>query len=138
MFDPNTKAQQQSERPVISKITVKCQLVSRYFEPSQPQRIVSGLNTNFKFSLSPSDNAHKSSHHKFSTVYKISPNKNVCNTMHTVIYTNIKHKVFEKLVLSVLPLFKKHMRPGTPVSWTVASIYQYHFYQIFKKYVKKK
>ena len=36
-------------------------LVSWYFEPSRPQRIVSGLKTNF--SLSPSYSAHKSSNH---------------------------------------------------------------------------
>ena len=92
---------------MISKITVKCQLVSRYFEPSQPQRIVSGLNTNFKFSLSPSDNAHKSSHHKFSKNHKISPNTN----LHKI-YTNIKHKMFKELVPLVLPLLKKHIKLG--------------------------
>ena len=41
---------------------VRTQLVSWCFEPSQPQRITSGLNTNFK--LSPSHSFHKSSHHK--------------------------------------------------------------------------
>ena len=38
------------------------QLVSWCFEPSQPQRIISGLNTNFN--LSPSYSFHKSLHHK--------------------------------------------------------------------------
>ena len=38
------------------------QLVSWCFEPSQPQRITSGLNTNF--TLSPSYSFHKSSYHK--------------------------------------------------------------------------
>ena len=37
-------------------------LVSRCFETSQPQRITSGLNTNF--TLSPSYSFHKSSYHK--------------------------------------------------------------------------
>ena len=38
-------------------------MVSWCFEPSQPQRITSGLNTNF--TLSPSYSFHKSSHHLF-------------------------------------------------------------------------
>ena len=38
------------------------QLVSWCFEPSQPQRITSGLNTNF--TLSPSYSFNKSSYHK--------------------------------------------------------------------------
>ena len=38
------------------------QLVSWCFKPSQPQRITSGLNTNF--TLSPSQSFHKSSYHK--------------------------------------------------------------------------
>ena len=37
-------------------------LVSWCFEPSQPQRIISGLNTNF--TLSPRFSFHKSSYHK--------------------------------------------------------------------------
>ena len=37
-------------------------LFSRCFEPIQPRRITSGLNTNF--TLSPSYSFHKSSHHK--------------------------------------------------------------------------
>ena len=41
---------------------VGAQLVSWCFEPSQPQRITSGLNTNF--TLSPSHSFHKSSCHK--------------------------------------------------------------------------
>ena len=42
-----------------------------YFEPSQPQMIISGLKTTF--SLSPSHSAHRSSNRKFSKVYKVSP-----------------------------------------------------------------
>ena len=54
-----------------SKIDTKCRskrsyrsrkLVSWCFEPSQPQRITSGLNTNF--TQSPSYSFHKSSYHK--------------------------------------------------------------------------
>ena len=41
---------------------INSQLVSRCFKPSQPQRITSGLNTNF--TLSPSQSLHKSSYHK--------------------------------------------------------------------------
>ena len=87
--------------------------VSWYFEPSQPQSIISGLKTNF--SLSPSYSAHKSSNQKFSKIYKISPDTNLHKAKHT--YTSIKHKIFEDLVPSVLPLFrnknkKKHIRLG--------------------------
>ena len=41
------------------------ELVSWYFEPSQPQRITLGLNT--KFNLSPSYSFHKSLYHKSSS-----------------------------------------------------------------------
>ena len=41
---------------------ILCYLVSWCFEPSQPQRITSGLNTNF--TLSPSYSFHKSFYHK--------------------------------------------------------------------------
>ena len=43
-------------------VQVYCQFVSWCFEPSQPQRITSGLNINF--TQSPSYSFHKSSHHK--------------------------------------------------------------------------
>ena len=56
-------------------------LVNRYFEPSQLQRIISGLKTNL--SLSPSCSAHKSSNHSFSKIYKISPNTNLFTHTHT-------------------------------------------------------
>ena len=59
-------------------------LVSWYFEPSQPQRITSGLKANFN--LSPSYSAHKSSNHKFSKNYKINPDTN--DIKH--VYKNIK------------------------------------------------
>ena len=49
---------------------------------SQPQWIISGLKTNFK--LSPSYSAHNSSNHKFSQIYKISPNTNyIKQNIHT-------------------------------------------------------
>ena len=47
---------------IIKNLPLTYQLVSCYFEPSQPQRITPGLNTNFI--LSPSYSFHKSLHHK--------------------------------------------------------------------------
>ena len=43
-------------------------VVGWYIEPSQPQRITSGLKTNFN--LSPSYSAYKSSNHIFSNLQK--------------------------------------------------------------------
>ena len=78
-----------------------------YFEPSQPQRITPGLTTIFSLSLIYS--VRKSSNHKLSKKLKISPDTNLQK-----IFTNIKHKIFEELVPSVLPLLKKkrHIRLG--------------------------
>ena len=76
------------------------QLVSWYFEPSQPQKIKSGLKT--LFSQFPIYSAHKSSNHKLPKNHKISPDTNL-----QITYTNIKHKIFEKSVPSVLPRVKK-------------------------------
>ena len=45
----------------------KYQLVSQYFEPSHPQRITSGLNTNF--TLSPSYSFHSSYHKSFFKIF---------------------------------------------------------------------
>ena len=53
------------------------ELVSRYFEPSQSQRITSGLKTNFN--LSPSYSAHKSCH-KYFKICKISLDTNLHKT----------------------------------------------------------
>ena len=50
-----------------------CQFIGT-LESSQPQRIISGLKANF--SLSPTYSAPKSSNHKFSEIYKISPDIN--------------------------------------------------------------
>ena len=52
--------------------------MSWYLEPSQPQRIASGLKTNF--SLSPDYSAHESSHHRSSKIDKISPDTNLYKT----------------------------------------------------------
>ena len=51
------------------------QLVSWYFEPSQPQRMTSRLKT--MFNLSPIYSARKSSNHKLSISHKISPDTNL-------------------------------------------------------------
>ena len=112
----------------IFKVFVLCirdrlpdRLVSWYFEPSQPQRITSGLKT--MFSLSPIFfyPARKSSNRKLFKNNKISPDTNVQKT-----YTNIKQFFFEDLVPSVLPLLKKSTEgQDTLVSWTISSIYQF-------------
>ena len=47
---------------LVCRVYVSPQLVSWCFEPSQPHRITSGLNTDF--TLSPSHSFHKSSWHK--------------------------------------------------------------------------
>ena len=77
--------------------------------PSQPQCIISGVISNIK--LSPSYCAHKPSNHKFSKIHKISPDKNLFqkNT-----HTNIKHKIVEELVPSVLLKKKKKAHKAWP------------------------
>ena len=57
------------------------------------------------FNPSPIYSARKSSNHKLSHNHKISPDPNIQKT-----YTNIKHKIFEELVPSVLPLLTKHIK----------------------------
>ena len=52
--------------------------------------------------------AHKLSNHKYSKIDKISPDKNSYKTKHT--YMNIKHKIFEELLLSVLTMLKKKIK----------------------------
>ena len=76
------------------------ELVSWYFEPSQPQRINSRLKT--MFNLSSIYSERKSSNHKLFKNYKISPDTNLQKT-----YTNIKNNIFEELVPSVSPQLKK-------------------------------
>ena len=61
------------------------------------------------FNLSPTYSARKSSNHKLSINHKISHDTNLPKTKQ---YTNIGHKIFEKLVPSVSPLLKKHIRLG--------------------------
>ena len=80
-------------------------LVSRYFEPSQPQRVRAKKKNTKNFNLCPSYSALKSSNHKFSQIYKISPGTNF-------VKQNIKHNFFEELVLSVLSLLEKHLSLG--------------------------
>ena len=57
------------------------QLVSWYFEPSQPQRVTSWLKT--MFNLSPIYSARKSSNHKLSINHKTSHDTNLHKTIHT-------------------------------------------------------
>ena len=57
------------------------------------------------FSLSPIYSGRKLSNHKLSPNHKISPDTNLQKT-----HTNIKHKMFEELVFSVLPLLKKQQQ----------------------------
>ena len=93
--------------PTWNNKPINSQLVSWYFEPSQPQRMISGLKASFN--LSPSYCAHKSSSHKFSRVYKISPGTNHIKQNIDTQTSNTKI-VFEEIVPSVLPLYKKHVR----------------------------
>ena len=66
------------------------QLVGWYFEPSQPQRIItSRLKT--MFNLSAIYSARKSPNHKLSINHKINPDTNLHKTKHTC--THIKHKM---------------------------------------------
>ena len=83
--------------------------VSWYFEPSQSQRIISGLKTNF--SLSPNHSVHKSSKHKFSEIFKICSDTNSHKTKHP--HTNTKQKVLKELVFPLLPLKKKAHKART-------------------------
>ena len=59
----------------LDKVLHKKIWVSWYSEPSQPQRITSGLKSTFN--LSPIYSASQSSNHKFSNIYKISLNTNL-------------------------------------------------------------
>ena len=74
------------------------QLVSRYFEPSQPQRMTSRLKT--MFSPSPIYSARQVIKAQIIQNHKIYQN---------ITCTNIEHKIFEKLFPSVSPLLKKHI-----------------------------
>ena len=61
--------------------------------------------------LDPIYSARKSSNHKLFRKHKISHDTNLHKKKT---YTNIGHKIFEELVLSVSPLLKKHIRLGHP------------------------
>ena len=69
-------------------------LVSWCFEPSQPQWITSGLNTNF--TLSPSHSFHKSSYHKscfLSQIYILwALNTGTCNQQGNLFYSSGLHR----------------------------------------------
>ena len=95
------------------------QLVTWYFEPTQPLRIIPGLKANF--SPSPSDSAHRSSNQKFSKIYNTSSDTNLHKTKHT--YNNIKHKIFEELVPSVSSHYH-HLSLNTMVVGTLHMISQ--------------
>ena len=73
------------------------QLVSWYFEPSQPQRVTSWLKTSFN--LSPIYSARKSSNHKSSTNHKIRHDTNLHRTKHT--QTSDRLPLFSVLVKRV-------------------------------------
>ena len=67
---------------ILDSCPLQCQLVSWCFEPSQPQRITSGLNANFV--LSHSYSFHKSSYHKTCCCFFIPvfPNLYSAGTQH--------------------------------------------------------
>ena len=70
--------------PFLFILTLSCtywELVSWYFEPSQPQRVTSWLIT--MFNLAPIYSARKSSNHKLSINHKISHDTNLHKTKHT-------------------------------------------------------
>ena len=106
-----------------------CQLVSWYFEPSQPQRVTSWLKT--MFNLSPIYSARKSSNRKLSINHKISHDTNLYKNKT---YTNIGHKIFEELVPSVSPLLKKHK---ARTRWYCGPFRRFIDTRFFKKYKKR-
>ena len=86
--------------------TAVTRLFCWYFEPSQPQRITSGLKQT-SICL-PIYYAHKSSNHKLSINHKISHDTN----LHKTKQTQTSDKIFQELVPSVSPLLKEHIRLG--------------------------
>ena len=84
-------------------------LVGWYFEPSQKQSITSGLKKQTNFNLSPIYSSRKSSNHKFPKNHKISLDTNLHKPKRHI---NVKHKIFQELVPSVLPLLKKKKMLG--------------------------
>ena len=91
-------------------------LIGWNFKPSQPQGIIlSGLKT--MFHMSPIYSAHKSSNQSYLEtikpvliqIYKKQQQQQQQHPLptHPPTHPNIKHKNFEELVPSVLPLLKK-------------------------------
>ena len=69
------------------------------FEPSQPQRITSGLKTNFSLSLTTLHTSNQ-------TTDSPKPPKPALTQIYTK-HTQTPNKFFEELVHSILPLLKK-------------------------------
>ena len=89
------------------------QVVSCYFESSQPQRIASGLKCDS--SLSPNYSAHKSlNHKKMFNLFKICVYTNMGRknkTKQKTACTNIKCKLFEKASpFDIAPVVKKNKK----------------------------
>ena len=82
-------------------------LVSWYFEPSQPQRITSGLNK-LQFLLFTLHTGHQTTN----SLKKKKKNQSWHKFTYNKTDTNVKHKIFKELVPSVLPLSKQHIRLG--------------------------
>ena len=87
------------------EILLATQLVSWYFEPSQPQRITSGLKKHFNLSSIYSSHVIKP---QIKKKKKFSPDTN----LHNKTYTNVKQKFFEGLVPMVLSLLTQHIKLG--------------------------
>ena len=97
------------------------ELVSWCFEPSQPQTITSGLNTNFN--LSPSYSLHKSLYHKssfFFFFFFISLSNHTSNSIHNFGTQNQKNKhMFWSLYI-----FREHSTRGPASSGVTYFILQ--------------
>ena len=85
------------------------------------------------FNLSPIYFACKSSNHKLFRNRKISPDTNLQK-----IYTNIKHKIFEELVPSVLPLLKKKKALKARARWYHGPFRRFINTRFLKSIKKKK
>ena len=79
-YGPHTKLTNITTDCAISAQSPQAWLVCWYSEPSQQQRITSGLK---QTSNCPIYSVHKSSKHKFSKNHKISPDTNLHKTIHT-------------------------------------------------------
>ena len=106
--------------------------LNAHSELSQPQKIISRLETNFN--LSPSYFAHKSANQKFSKIYEISLDANLYKTKQNK-KTQTSNTIFSKnQSLRYCPCLKKTqtlMAQDTPVSWTISSIYQNQILKVF-------